>query len=385
MVECMRNPFQYGAELKPSQIVNRKQELRDVQRAILNQGRLFLLGPRRFGKTAILRAAAAAAEREGAIVIRLDAEAYPGVDGLVRAIVTESARKLKSDVAKTGEQILRFFSRLRPSISYDPSDNSWSGSLDAVKNGENDHTLLLVEAIDGLARLVADVKKPTALVIDEFQKIIQLGGQTTEAQIRAAMQRHTDVGFIFAGSKTTLLNDMTLNPARPFYRMGIRHFLGALPRDEFAQFISKGFEKAGYRVDATAIQGILDHSQDVPYNVQALSSVAWELLTDEDDEALTPKVVEQALKLLVERDGPFYFTVWNGLTTVQQRVLTAAVKEKGAALTSAAVTQKYGVSASTMSKALKFLENREILRREEQTDSMRWRLEDPFFAAWLHR
>jgi type II secretory pathway predicted ATPase ExeA len=381
----MRNPFQYGAELKPSQIVNRKQELRDVQRAILNQGRLFLLGPRRFGKTAILRAAAAAAEREGAIVIRLDAEAYPGVDGLVRAIVTESARKLKSDVAKTGEKILRFFSRLRPSISYDPGDNSWSGSLDAVKNGENDHTLLLLEAIDGLARLVADVKKPTALVIDEFHKIIQLGGQTTEAQIRAAMQRHTDVGFIFAGSKTTLLNDMTLNPARPFYRMGIRHFLGPLPRDEFAQFIAKGFDKAGYRVDATAIQGILDHSQDVPYNVQALSSVAWELLADEDSEALTPKVVEQALKLLVERDGPFYFTVWNGLTTVQQRVLTAAVKERGAALTSAAVTQKYGVSASTMSKALKFLENREILRREEQADSMRWRLEDPFFAAWLHR
>jgi AAA+ ATPase superfamily predicted ATPase len=120
----MRNPFQYGAELKPSQIVNRKQELRDVQRAILEHGRLFLLGPRRFGKTAILRAATA--EREGAIVIRLDAEAYPGVDGLVRAIVTESAQRLKSDVAKTGEKILRFFSRLRPSINYDPGDNSWS-------------------------------------------------------------------------------------------------------------------------------------------------------------------------------------------------------------------------------------------------------------------
>ncbi len=47
VVEFMRNPFQYGAELKPSQIVNRKQELRDVQRAILGHGRLFLLGPRR--------------------------------------------------------------------------------------------------------------------------------------------------------------------------------------------------------------------------------------------------------------------------------------------------------------------------------------------------
>ena len=385
MVEFMRNPFQYGAELKPSQIVNRKQELRDVQRAIVGHGRLFLLGPRRFGKTAILRAAAATAEREGAIVIRLDAEAYPGVDGLVRAVVTESADKLKSDVAKTGESILRFFSRLRPSISYDPSDNRWSGGLDAIKKGEADHTESLVEAIDGLARLAAAVKKPTALVIDEFQKVIQLGGQSTEAQLRAAVQRHTDIGFIFAGSKTTLLNDMTMNPARPFYRMGIRHFLAPIPREEFAAFISRGFEKAGYRVDATAVEGILDRSEDVPYNVQALSSVAWELLGDEGGEALTPKLVERALKLLVERDGPFYLTVWNGLTTIQQRVLSAAVMEKGVGLASAAVTQRYGVSASTMSKALKFLENREILRREERKDAMRWRLEDPFFAAWLGR
>jgi uncharacterized protein len=379
----MHNPFQYGAELKPSQIVNRKQELRDVRRALVNKGRLFLLGPRRFGKTAILRAAAASAEREGAIVVRLDAESYPGVDGLVRAIVTESARKLKSDVAKTGEKILRFFSRLRPSISYDPGNNTWSGGLDAIKNSDTDNTVLLVEAIDGLARLSADAKRPTALVIDEFQKVIQLGGESTEAQLRAAVQRHTDLGFVFAGSKTTLLNDMTLNPARPFYRMGIRHFLGPLPREEFTQFISRSFEKGGYRIDGAAVQDILDRSEDVPYNVQALSSVAWELLTDEDGEALTPKLVQRALKLLVDRDRPFYLTVWNGLTTVQQRVLTAAVAERGTALTSADVTQKYRVSASTMSKALKFLENRDILRRDEGKDSMRWRLEDPFFAAWL--
>ena len=96
-------------------------------------------------------------------------------------------------------------------------------------------------------------------------------------------------------------------------------------------------------------------------------------------------LVARALKLLVGRDGPFYLTVWNGLTTIQQRVLAAAVKENGMALASQAATQRYGVSASTMSKALRFLENREILRREELQNSMRWRLEDPFFAAWLSR
>lgn len=379
----MRNPFQYGAELRPSQIVNRKDEIRDVTRAILEQGRVFLLGPRRFGKTAILRAASAAAERQGAVVIRLDAEAYPGVDGLVRAVVLESARKLKSEVTKTGEKILRFFSRLRPVISYDPADNSWSGSLNAQSAADTDQTPLFIDAIDGLARIAAENGQPTALVLDEFQKVIELGGESTEAQIRSAIQRHTEVAFIFAGSKTTLLNDMTLNPARPFYRLGIRHFLGPLPREEFAQFITRGFEGSEYRVEAAAVKDILDIAEDVPYNVQALASVAWELLGDDDSNALTPKLVRRALKLLVDRDGPFYLTVWNGLTTVQQRVLAAAIHERGEGMTSAAVTQKYRVTPSTASKTLKLLAARQILRREEQKNSFRWRLEDPFFAAWL--
>lgn len=379
----MRNPFQYGAELKPSQIVNRKNEIRDVTRAILEQGRVFLLGPRRFGKTAILRAASTAAERRGAVVIRLDAEAYPGVDGLVRALVLESARKLKSDATKAGEKILRFFARLRPVISYDPATNSWSGSLNAQSVVDADQTPMFIDAIDGLARMAAESGQPTAIVIDEFQKVIELGGESTEAQIRAAIQRHTEVAFVFAGSKTTLLNDMTLNPTRPFYRLGIRHFLGPLPREEFGEFITRGFEGGEYRVESSAVKEILDVAEDVPYNVQALSSVAWELLGDDGADALTPKLVRRALRLLVERDGPFYLTVWNGLTSVQQRVLAAAIQEGGVAMTSASVTQKHRITSSTMSKTLKFLEARGILRREEQKDLSRWRLEDPFFAAWL--
>jgi AAA+ ATPase superfamily predicted ATPase len=377
------NPFQYGAELKPSQIVDRKAEIRDVARAITEQGRLFLLGPRRFGKTAILRAATATAQRAGAIVIRLDAEAYAGMDGLVRALVTESARLLKGDVAQTGEKIMRFFARLRPVVSYNPGDNTWSASINAASDEPTDPTPLFIDALDGVARLAEHVKKPVAIVIDEFHKIIQWGGESAEAQIRAAMQRHSDVGFVLAGSKTTLLNDMTMNPARPFYRMGIRHFLGPLPREEFGQFITRGFESGDYRVDPKAVEDILDLSEDVPYNVQALSSVAWELLRDQRGTSLTPQLVRQALELLVARDGPFYLTVWNGLTSVQQRVLTAAIREKGVGLASNAVTRRYGVSPSTVSKTLRFLEEREILRREEQPDSVRWRLEDPFFAAWL--
>jgi len=178
---------------------------------------------------------------------------------------------------------------------------------------------------------------------------------------------------------------MTLNPARPFYRMGIRHFLGPLPREEFRPYITKGFQFAGYKVDPQAVEDILELSEDVPYNVQALSSVAWDMLRDRDASSLTPATVQLALELLVSRDGPFYVTLWNSLTTVQKRVLRAVIEEKGFELTSQAAVARHGVAVSTVSKTLRLLEEREILRREEREDSVRWRLEDPFLAAWLSR
>ena len=111
---------------------------------------------------------------------------------------------------------MRFFARLRPSISYSPDTNTWSGSIDTWRGANTDRTPPLMDAIDALARLAPDLKQPAALVIDEFQKIIELGGQTTEAQIRAAIQLHTELGFVLADSKTALLND----GVRDVFRVG---------------------------------------------------------------------------------------------------------------------------------------------------------------------
>ena len=148
----MSNPFQYGAELKPSQLVNRKLEIRDVSRALLEHGRLFLLGPRRHGKTAILNAACAAAQRQEAIILSLNAESYTGLDDLVRALIAEAARLLKSDVAKTGEKILAFFSHLRPVIAFNPATHEWSATINVDGRGGGDQGTSVVANISSRAR-----------------------------------------------------------------------------------------------------------------------------------------------------------------------------------------------------------------------------------------
>lgn len=75
--------------------------------------KLFLVGPRRFGKTSILKAAEDRLQAKGSAVLRFDAESYPSLDLLVSGLIAAMAKQLKGRVERVGEQIRVFFSRLR--------------------------------------------------------------------------------------------------------------------------------------------------------------------------------------------------------------------------------------------------------------------------------
>jgi uncharacterized protein len=68
----------------------------------------------------------------------------------------------------------------------------------------------------------------------------------------------------FAGSKTRLLADMTGDPARAFWKLGERHFLGPIPRADFTAFLRRGFEAYGHEAHADALDSLLDLAEKVP-------------------------------------------------------------------------------------------------------------------------
>jgi hypothetical protein len=224
-------------------------------------------------------------------------------------------------------------------------------------------------------------------VIDEFQKVIELGGDSAEAQIRAAIQRHKRTGYVFAGSKTQMLSAMTMDASRPFYRLGTVRFLGPVPKPDFEAFLGTKFTESGFKVQNPAtISLILDLAEDVPYNVQMLAHSCWDQLRDRvsvKSAVLTEVVVRQALELLVRQYDPFYTQLWTALTSIQQRTLLAVVQQRGVNLQSMKVVRSLGKGPSTVRRSLGALIDRNILREEESGNGIRMRFEDPFFAQWI--
>jgi hypothetical protein len=380
----VKNPFQYGRELGADQLIDREREVAEVVDTIKESGKLFLVGPRRYGKTSILAAAQQQAEAEGAVVLRFDAEAFPSIEALVKAALAQATEKLSGSLTKAGDSLRQFFKSLKPQINYSLTDQTISAEIGVATDPVNqpEHIPLLVELLHGIEKLAVKAKTPIGFIIDEFQQIIVAGGEQAEAQIRAAIQQHKHIGYIFAGSKTRLLADMTGNPARPFYHLGERCFIAAVPRADFSPALKANFALGKINASDAAIQLIQDLAEDVPYNVQRLAHACWDHKIGERTR-LSEDDVQQALEFLLREDDSWYTQLWNQVTTVQKTALLQVLRANGTGLQSKAVLRAAGLTASSMQRALQTLQDKEILRVEEKLGTVRLRLIDPFFQHWL--
>lgn len=376
------NPFEYARELDASELVDREEELATVLKTIRNGGKLFLIGPRRYGKTSILKAASEQAAAEGMIVLRYNVEAWPSLAEMLQRIVHDAADLLAATNTKARQKLRDVFARLEPKFTFD-LEGKVSATFGVQSDTEPGQIPLIVDALNGIEELAAKTKQPVGLILDEFQKLIELGGVTAEGQLRAAVQTHRHVGYVFAGSKTRMLTEMTSDASRPFYRLGERLFLGAIPRADFLAFINRAFQETGIKMEAGAAETILALAEDVPYNVQRLAHDSWEYLAKIGSANLTSTTVEAALQLLLRRDDPFYTQLWNALTPPQKKTAISVIRLRGAGLLSKDALRVAGLSNSTKQQALKALKDKEILRDEETLGQKVTRFEDPFFAAWI--
>ena len=224
-----RNPFQFGRELDEVELVDRERELEMIERAIINRGKFFLMGPRRFGKTSILSAVEHRVSARGAVVLRYDAEAYETTALLAQALLTGAARKLAGPLDRVGDTVRRVFGRLRPEVHYDLAEQRLSVTIGAAERAAA-QLPILNQVLDGIEAMAAESPETVAVIIDEFQQLIAEEGEVAEKQLRATVQTHRHVAYVFAGSKTRLLADMTGDPGRAFWKLGERQFLGPVPR-----------------------------------------------------------------------------------------------------------------------------------------------------------
>ncbi len=372
----MRNPFRYGGIVLGDAFCNREQEQADLLRAIENAEKLFVYSERRLGKTSLIQAVLGQLP-ETTVAAYVDLWPTDGESTFATALakaVTESMTRSGSRLLQLAKEL---FGSLAPSVTVDDAGNP---TLTFGVQRDKDLVPILEQVLAAPAR-ISDGKRRAVIVFDEFQRIAEYDSDLVERRLRSVVQRQPDVSYLFLGSRRHTIRSMFLDSDRPLYRSAGHYPLQPIDAKHWIPFVLPKFLAADKRVTDEQVLEIHQLTDGHPFYTQHLCHLLWEHC--ETGSAVTASHIENAVALLLEREGFAYVTLWESLTNNQRRFLKGLAVETGKVTPfSSGFVRHHGLrSTSNAQRAAESLLKRDILDR----DNGSFLFLDRFFRLWVRR
>jgi hypothetical protein len=376
------NPFVYGEVVPTGAFADRELELDRLVGDLAAGQKVFLISPRRYGKSSLVRQALSTLSRRGLLTVEVTVSAYSSyvafLEGYARALTASESRWQRAR-----DWLTAAITSTRPEIRLEPEGagpGRFAVAFPMVRT-ERDVTRLANELFSLPGRIAAERKRSVVIALDEFQAIEAFNGGSVEHALRAAAQHQRTVGYVFAGSEPSLMEKM-IGPRRPFYKAGPVMRLDRIAPDVFAEFIDERFTSSGVRPEAGLGVAIVELAGNLPYDVQRLAHETWDDVRAAGARRATLDHLHGTLgRLLAEQDTMFE-ALWQRLTLAQRAVLRAAVLQGGRELLSAETRARFRLGgASSIQASLAALMKQDLLARE----GGRYLVVDSLLREWVAR
>jgi uncharacterized protein len=378
----MDNPFVYGEVVPDEAFVDREPELDRLVADLGSGQKVFLISPRRYGKSSLIRRTLESLRRRGALAVEVTVSSYSSylafLEGYARAIASVES---KWDRARTW--LMEGISSTRPEIRYEPKESGlgrFSVAFPQVTTAR-DVNRLANEVFTLPGKLATERKRTVVIALDEFQAIDSFNGGAVEHALRAAAQHQRQVGYVFAGSEPSLMDKM-IGPRRPFYKAGPVMRLQKISPTLFGDFIEQRFVKTGMKPEAGVAEAIVDLAGNLPYDVQRLAHEAWDDVRARGGKKVTLEDLHGTLTRLLSEQETIFEALWQRLTLQQRATLRAVVLQGGREIHSADTRFRHRLGGpSTIQKSLAALTKQDVLLKE----GPRYVVVDSLLREWVAR
>lgn len=367
-------PFPTFGYFGPSYFCDREEELENLTLNFRGNQPTLLLGIRRLGKTGLLHHFIHHLN-EGQVGIYVD---------------LQDASNLRETVAKLSEAIINAFpqekkyqtlwntiKKLRPSISFDEFTGMPQVSLGLTSEQEAEQSL------SSLLDSLCSRPERIALILDEFQQVINFKDMHVESVLRSEIQCHPKLHYIFSGSKTHLLSRIFHEANRPFYGMVDSLHLTKLNPEVYASFITGTFQKAGKDLPPALAHQIVEWTSTHTYYTQFVCNQLFlssqEKVTDKDLKAVQERIIRS--------QAQDFFQIKDLLSPGQWRVLTAICIEKKLFQPNAReIVDKYKLGNTTaIRKAINVLLDKQLIHVAfTPLGEKYYQSSQPFLAHWIN-
>jgi hypothetical protein len=362
------NPFRFSGPLAPEDMIDRDPEAEDLL-ALAQGGHSFrLVGPRRYGKTTLLRRVLETAEREKMAAVLVDMQDVLSISEIVVRI-ERGYDRLKGPVRRHVENFFRSWN-----IGLSLGGGGFTATLQRNANVDSEAVLLrLLE----LPAALFDRDGTTSLVVfDEIQDVLAVAG--ADGKIRSVIQHQTQAAtYAFAGSAPGVMQQLFADPKRPLLDQAVPRHLAPLPLDAVGSYVTGRFGRTGREV-GTALAPLLEFARGHPQRSMMLAHYLWERTPRGAvaDEGAWVSALDQA----AADTAPLMRAIWSALTINERRV-ARALAVVSTPLYSEETATAVGIKRTSIRKALESL----IANADVIDEGGRPRLTDPMFELWLQR
>lgn len=372
------NPFRVGGQVSGVYFTDRAEEVARVRRAIREPSSLLVYGPRRMGKSSVIGTAVEGERRRGALVAWADFSTATTLADVANRLLRSLAVELRS----TQDRLMDLARRVRPELTlrFDGQGLPVLSLAPALRRDLMTSQREAFESIlDRVDELAAEGESPVALVLDEFQDIVDIGGDRADWYLRGMMQRHRHVSYVCAGSRESLIHEM-LDRKRAFYKHFELLHMGPIEADHLVHWIedrmaASGVGAAGH--GAAILEAAGERTQD-------RLQVAREVFAAARGRGrVEPEDVARAVDVVVRAEAAVFMAIWDSLSPTQQNTLRAVAAAPDQ-LYAADVLRRFGLgSSAALAGALRVLIDRGIcVRSDTPTGAV---VDNPFFRVWLQR
>jgi hypothetical protein len=376
------NPFVYGEIVTAAAFADREEERERLGRDLASGQKIFLISPRRYGKSSLVRDVMRGLARQKILTVEVTVAASSSYIGFLESYA-QALIAAETPVSRLTRWVSELMKTVKPEVRFDadPAGHArFALAFPSVRTAR-DTARVAAEVFALPARIAAARKQRLAIALDEFQAITSFDGGTVENALRAAVQDQRQVGYVFSGSEPSLMERM-LGPRRPFYKAGPVMRLDKINPDDFATFIDERFRGSGIRPEEGLGEAIVDLAANVPYDVQRLAHETWDDVKDGGTKTAGLDDLHATLTRLLGEQHMVFEESWQRLTLPQRAVLRALVIEEGRELMSADVRARHRLpGTSTIQAALAALLRQDIITK----DGVRYVTVDSLYREWVAR
>jgi AAA+ ATPase superfamily predicted ATPase len=372
------NPFSYGALALDDAFTDREAELGELTADVENGQDVVVFAPRRYGKSSLVWRASQQLVSRDVLVAQVDLMATPTRERLAERLARTIYEDVASALFRTRER-LRVFQglRVRPTVTVDPDDGSLSFSFAAGHLAEDlDATLERLFELPG--RLGAERGRRVALVLDEFQEVVDLDPGLPRL-MRAIFQTQPEVAHVYLGSKRHMMEQIFNDENEPFWRSAKRLELGVIAPPLFADFIRDRFGRTNRTIAPQALERLLAVTGGHPYATQELCYFLWQETLDGKEAG--EERLEAALTRVLASENAHFGLIWERAPAGQRQLLAALASESGRVLTADYRARHQLPAPSSVQRALDALARQELVTRAAGDA----RIAEPFLAEWVRR